>query len=222
MARSLAHPVITLAVAGLVLAGTVGAGTLLKTDFIGSADGDTLTATITLPTGTELASTDETAREVEAWLGDQDEVESYQSTVGSSGGIEAVFLGGGSNAATVAITLVEDSDGAAFAQAFEDEAPVPSDANVAVTGAQQQPGSSNLEVVVSAADSDDLMTTAAQVVDVVEEAGGTDVTNNLADTVPSLRVTVEREAAAAAGLTETQIGQIVSSASTGSTVGQVE
>lgn len=222
LARSLAHPVITLAVAGLVLAGTVGAGTLLKTDFIGSADGDTLTATITLPTGTELASTDETAREVEAWLGDQDEVESYQSTVGSSGGIEAVFLGGGSNAATVAITLVEDSDGAAFAQAFEDEAPVPSDANVAVTGAQQQPGSSNLEVVVSAADSDDLMTTAAQVVDVVEEAGGTDVTNNLADTVPSLRVTVEREAAAAAGLTETQIGQIVSSASTGSTVGQVE
>ncbi|MBW8173857.1 efflux RND transporter permease subunit [Ornithinimicrobium sp. Arc0846-15] len=222
LTRSLAHPVITLAVAGLVLAGTVGAGTLLKTDFIGSADGDTLTATITLPTGTELASTDETAREVEAWLGEQDEVESYQSTVGTSGGIEAVFLGGGSNAATVAITLVEDSDGAGFAQAFEDEAPVPSDANVAVTGAQQQPGSSNLEVVVSAADSDDLMTTAAQVVDVVEEVGGTDVTNNLADTVPSLRVTVDREAAAAAGLTETQIGQIVSSASTGSTVGQVE
>lgn len=222
LTRALAHPVITLSLAGLILVGTVGAGTALKTDFIGSADGDTLTATVTLPTGTQLETTDEMSQDVEDWLGEQEEVESYQSTVGSSGGIEAVFLGSGSNSATVAITLAEDSDGAGFAQAFKDEAPVPGNANVAVSGAQQQPGGSNIEVVVSAADPDDLATTADQVVGVVEEAGGNDVTNNLSDTVPSLKITVDREAAAAAGLTETQVGQLVSARSTGSTVGQVE
>jgi hydrophobic/amphiphilic exporter-1 (mainly G- bacteria), HAE1 family len=219
---SLAHPVVTLVLAGLVLVATGAGATQLKTDFIGSAGEDTLTATLEMPAGTRLDDTDAAAQDVEAWLAGRDDVESYQVVVGSTGGIEAVFLGGGSSTATFAVTLSEDTDGDAFGEQMQESVELPEDGRLTLAPSTQQPGASNLEVVVSAADPDDLTTAAEQVVEAVREVGGADVTNNLSETVPSLSVTVDREAAADAGLTETQVGQLVSAVSTGSTVGQAD
>ncbi|MCE0487205.1 efflux RND transporter permease subunit [Ornithinimicrobium sediminis] len=219
---SLAHPVVTLVLAGLVLVATGAGATQLKTDFIGSAGEDTLTATLEMPAGTRLDDTDAAAQDVEAWLADRDDVESYQVVVGSTGGIEAVFLGGGSSTATFAVTLAEDTDGDAFGEQMQESVELPEDGRLTLAASTQQPGASNLEVVVSAADPEDLAAAAEQVVEAVREVGGADVTNNLSETVPSLSVTVDREAAADAGLTETQVGQLVSAVSTGSTVGQAD
>ena len=221
LTRSLRHPVLTLALAGLVLAGTGVGATALKTDFIGGSGEDTLTATLEMPSGTALDDTDAAALDVESWLSDQTQVESYQATIGSSGGVESVFLGGGSSTATFAITLAQGSDGEDFGDTMRQEATIPGDAQLSVAGSTQQPGASTLEVVVSAADPAQLRDAADEVVAVVEAAGASDISNNLSETLPSLQVQVDRQAAAVGGLNEAQVGQVVSSASTGATVGQV-
>src|SRR5690606_3817136 len=125
--------------------------TQLKTDFIGSAGENTLQATLTMPTGTRLADTDEQARQVEEWLVGRDEAAAYQVVAGSPGGIEAVFLGSGANTATFAMTLEEGADGEAFGQELTAhvEQQLGEGASVVATAGQQM-GSTDLEVVVQA------------------------------------------------------------------------
>ena len=220
---ALARPWLTLGLAGLLLVATGWTATQLKTDFIGSSGENTLQATLTLPTGTQLEETDEEAARVEQWLAEQDEVESYQVVAGSPGGIEAVFMGSGANTATFALTLVEGVEGEAFGETmagrFEEQ--LPEGASL-VTAAGQQMGTSNLEVVVQAQDEDDLRAAADQVTEVMAQVGAADVTNNLTDTVPALRVEVDRAAAAEVGVVESQLGQLVQAATDGARVGRVE
>ncbi|MFK5646020.1 efflux RND transporter permease subunit [Ornithinimicrobium sp. LYQ121] len=220
---ALAHPWITVGLAALLLGGTGYAATQLKTDFIGSSGENTLQATLTMPTGTRLADTDAQAREIEAWLADNEDVETYQVTAGSPGGIEAVFLGSGANSASVALTLAEgvagDTFGEELTRAFEGDLP---QGGSLVVSAGQQLGSSNLEVVVQSQDTEDLRTTSQEVEEVLAAAGAADITNDLTDTVPALQVQVDRAAAAEVGLTEVQLGQVVQAATAGAQVGQVE
>ncbi len=221
--RAVGHPWITVVLAAALLAGTGWAATLLKTDFIGSAGENSLQATLTLPTGTRLADTDEQARQVEEWLADQEEVSAYQVVAGSPGGIEAVFLGSGANTATFAMTLEQGVDGEAFGEELTAhvEEKLGEDASIVATAGQQR-GSSDLEVVVQAQDVDALREAAGSVSALLGEVGATDVVNDLTDTVPALRVQVDRAAAAEAGVTEAQVGQLVQAATDGATVGRVE
>src|SRR5699024_8244095 len=107
---SLAHPVVAVLAAVVVFAGTVGLATRLETNFLGDAGQDTLSVTQTFPPATSLEAQDAAARDVEDALGDVDGVETVQTTVGSSGGIEAAFGGGGAPRATFALTLASDGD----------------------------------------------------------------------------------------------------------------
>jgi hydrophobic/amphiphilic exporter-1 (mainly G- bacteria), HAE1 family len=217
------HPWITLLLAGLVLGATGYAATLLKTDFIGSAGENTLQATLTMPTGTRLADTDEQAQEVEEWLAGRDEVAAYQVVAGSPGGIEAVFLGSGANTATFAMTLEDGVDGEAFGEELTAHVEEQLDEGATiVANAGQQMGSTDLEVVVQAQDEEDLRAASESVTGLLQEVGATDVTNDLTDTVPALQVGVDRAAAAEAGLTEAQVGQLVQAATDGARVGRVE
>ena len=222
---ALARPWLTIVLAVALLGGTGYAATLLKTDFIGSSGENSLQATLTMPTGTTLADTDAQAEEVEAWLAERDDVETYQMTAGSPGGIEAVFLGSGANTATFALTLAEGVDGETFGdeltEAFEDDLPE-GGTFTAQAGQQGGPSAAGLEVQVQGQDLEELRVAAEDVAALMEDAGALDVSNDLTDTVPALQVEVDREAAAAAGLAEAQLGQVVQAATDGATVGQVE
>ena len=218
---AIAHPVWSLVVAVAVLAATGGAATQLKTDFIGDSGADSLTVTLTLPTGTSLEDTDVASQELEGWLEGREEVAAYQATVGSSGGIEAAFLGAGANQSSIAVTLTEGTDGDVFGDTLTEEAPVPGEASVTVTSANAAPGATGLEVIVTGQDPEQLQDAAGQVTSVLEDVGASDVVNNLTETVPGLEVRVDRPAAAQVGLTEAQVGQVVAAAMNGSTVGQV-
>ncbi|WP_298749937.1 efflux RND transporter permease subunit [uncultured Serinicoccus sp.] len=221
--NALGRPWLTVGLAVLLLGGTGYAATLLKTDFIGGTGENTLQGTLTMPTGTTLDDTDEQATEVEAWLADQDEVVTYQVTAGSPGGIEAVFLGSGANSATFAVTLDDGVDGEAFGEELTTSVDLPEGATfTAQAGQQGGPTTAGLEVQVQGQDLDQLDAAAQDVVALMEEAGALDVTNNLTDTVPALQVEVDREAAAAAGLAEAQLGQTIQAATDGAVVGQVE
>ncbi|WP_130011562.1 efflux RND transporter permease subunit [Serinicoccus sediminis] len=220
---ALGRPWLTVGLAVLLLGGTGYAATLLKTDFIGGTGENTLQGTLTMPTGTTLEDTDDQAAEVEAWLADQDEVDTYQVTAGSPGGIEAVFLGSGANTATFAVTLDEGVDGEAFGDELTTSVDLPEGASfTAQAGQQGGPTASGLEVQVQGQDLDEIDAAAQDVAALMEDAGALDVTNNLTDTVPALQVEVDREAAADAGLAEAQLGQTIQAATDGAVVGQVE
>ncbi|USQ79896.1 efflux RND transporter permease subunit [Ornithinimicrobium faecis] len=218
---ALAHPVWSLVLALALLVGTGAAATQLKTDFIGDSGADSLTVSLELPSGSTLEETDAASRELEEWLADRPEVESYQATVGSSGGIEAVFLGGGATTSSLAVTLVEGTDGDVFGETVKNDAPAPESANLTATSANAAPGATELQVIVTGQDPEDLTSAASEVEQVLVDVGAEDVTNNLTNTVPGLEVTVDRAAAAEVGLTESQVGQTVAAAMGGSTVGQV-
>lgn len=218
---ALAHPVWSLLAAVAILVGTGAAATTLKTDFIGDSGANSLTLTLKMPSGSTLEETDAASQELESWLSTRPEVESYQATVGSTGGIEAVFLGGGATTSSLAVTLTEGADGDAFSAEVKAAAPVPDVARLTATSANAAPGATQLEIVVTSQDSEALASAAGEVEQVLTQVGAEDVTNNLTDTVPGLEVTVDRSAAAEVGMTESQVGQVVASAMGGSTVGRV-
>ncbi|ODU00207.1 MAG: hypothetical protein ABS81_24370 [Pseudonocardia sp. SCN 72-86] len=89
-------------------------------------------------------------------------------------------------------------------------------------GGQGGFGSDQLQVTVRAEDPAVLETAAGQVEQAVAAiAGAADVRNNLAAAQPSIRVTVDRQKAAAAGLTEAAVGQLVAASLRGTTIGTV-
>ncbi|GAA5030835.1 efflux RND transporter permease subunit [Actinopolymorpha pittospori] len=205
------HKLITLLVGVLVFAGTIGAAPLLKTNFLDDSEQNTVTVSQELPTSTSLAATDAAAKKVEAVIGDLDDVESYQTTVGSSsfGGFSA---GGGSNEARFSLTTKEGIDQAAFRDRLRTDLDKVKDAGtIAVQGVESgPPGSGGLEVIVTAPTTAALSKAANQVEDAVRDVPGTtDVSNNLSTEMPTVRVSVDRAKAAQVGLSDAQIGQAV-------------
>ncbi|MFC7405557.1 efflux RND transporter permease subunit [Georgenia alba] len=218
----LARPVLTVLAAVVILAGTLGLATRLETQFLGDTGQNTLTVTQAMPAGTSLEATDEAARQVEEVIDGLDGVETYQVTGGAADTATAAFGTGGEDT-TFAVTLALDTDAAAaedeLRDRLEDLGP---DAGEVTVAAGMAGMSSGLEVVVSGADGEEVAEAARRVQDAVTDLdGATDVTSNLAAELPTIQVHVDREAAAAVGLTEAQIGQTVSAALRGSTLGTI-
>lgn len=223
---ALRHPAITLTIAVAVLAGTVALVPRLETNFLGDSGEDTLTVTETFAPGTSLATQDAAAREVEDVLLGLDVVDTVQTTVGSAGGPEAAFFGGGgSPQATFSLTLDADADGVTAQQEVRDavaDLGGEDSEGITVAGADAAFGSSTVDLVVRAPDTETLAAAADQVQQVAEDTeGASEVTNNLASAQSTIQVTVDRDAAAAVGLTETQVAGTVASLMSPSPVGTV-
>ncbi|GAB6939738.1 efflux RND transporter permease subunit [Isoptericola variabilis] len=218
LGAALRHPWVTLVVAVAVLGGTLALVPRLETNFIGDSGQDTVTVTQTFETGASLEAQDAAATEVEDALADVDAVESVQTTVGSGDAAMAAFMGGGSAPqATFAITLDPDADGVEaqteIRDAVEPLAGTGVTSEVSVSGGDSGFGSSTVDLVVQSHDSDDLEAAAQQVTDAVADLDGVaEVTNDLSAAQQVVQVSVDREKAAEAGLTETQVSGIVSGA----------
>ncbi|MFJ4107370.1 efflux RND transporter permease subunit [Oerskovia enterophila] len=223
---ALRHPAITLTVAVAVLAGTVALVPRLETNFLGDSGQDTLTVTESFAPGTSLETQDAAAREVEQALMDLDSVDTVQTTVGTAGGPEAAFFGGGgSPQATFSLTLAADADGVEAQQEVRDavaDLGGEDSEGITVAGADAAFGSSTVDLVVRAPDTETLAAAADQVQQVAEDTeGASEVTNNLASAQSTIQVTVDRDAAAAVGLTETQVAGTVASLMSPAPVGSV-
>ena len=192
---------LTVGIGLVVLVGTLGLGGLLKTNFFDQSGQTALSITQDLPVGTSLATTDEAAKKVEAVLAETDGVATYQVSIGSGGG----FLGlGGSSAssANFSVTIEDGVDVIALQDDLRGRLDRLADAGEITVEAGQGGGFSatNLQVIVQADDAAALATATEQV---REAVAGTpevaDVTTDLAASSPRVEVTVNREAAAAAG-----------------------
>ncbi|MET9018715.1 efflux RND transporter permease subunit [Actinopolymorpha sp. NPDC004070] len=217
------HKVITLLVGVLVFAGTIGAAPLLKTNFLDDSGQNTVTVNQAMPVSSSLAATDTAARKVEKVIAGLDEVESYQTTVGTAE-FGSFSTGGRTNQATFSLTTKDDIDQTVFRDRLrKDLDRLRGVGTLTVEGAQSgPPGSSNLEVEVTAPTTAALRTAAAQVEKAVRGVdGASDVTNNLSSERPTVQVEVDRAKAAAAGLSEAQVGQAVRQTFEGQQAGTV-
>ncbi|TDC67218.1 efflux RND transporter permease subunit [Micromonospora sp. KC207] len=206
----------------LVLLGTLLLSSTLKTNFLDDSGQDTLTITQQLPAGSGLVATDQAARRVEAVLDRADGVETYQVSAG--GNDQPWAGGGGNNAATFSVTLDGETDVAEVKEALRREFDSLGAAvgEVSFGGADGGGSTNQLEVVVQAADSEVLAQAAEQArAAMTATADVEDVSTSLAERVPRVDVTVNRLAAARAGLTEAAVGQLVAQVYRGTPLGQV-
>jgi HAE1 family hydrophobic/amphiphilic exporter-1 len=220
---TLKHSGITVILAVVVLGATLAAAPLMKVNFLGDSGQNTMTITQDLGPSASLQAKSDAAVAVEDALLDIDGIEHVQASIGTSGSALSDAFSGG---AGVTYSVLTDSDA--------DQEKLRADVQDAIDGlgddvgdvavsASAGFGSSDIEITVSASNSDDLQTATTTL---VEELDGRDgvgqVSDNLAASLPYIAVVVNREAAAQRGLSEVAVGGIVSGTMRPQQAGSVE
>ncbi|GLX93813.1 efflux RND transporter permease subunit [Herbidospora sp. NBRC 101105] len=217
---------ITLAIGLVVFAGTAALGMNLKTNFLDSAGMNTVNVTQKMPVGTNLEVTDAAARKVEDVIAAEPGVASYQVNVG--GGNQFMGGAGGSaDRASFSVTLDEDVDATALQDGLRAKLTAlgagVGEITVGGGGGGGGLSSNQFQVRLQGPDVDQLRAASATVIQALAGVPGLrDVTSNLADSGERIEVHVDREEAAARGLTEAGIGQQVATAFRGAPVGSID
>ncbi len=213
---SLAHRGLTLALALALFAGTMALAPRLKTDFIGEAGQTNLSISQDLPAGTSLGETDQAARKVEALLAADPAVQTYTTSIGG-----ASLLGTGqndTNHAQYSVTLKPGSKGAPVSERLRAALKATEGlGRVEVTVGQ---ASSRILVYIDGNDPAKLREANAAVLGLLQGTPDlSDIKSDLADARAMLAVDVDEAKAAAAGMTQGQIGLAVMRALRGQKVG---
>ncbi|WP_182880923.1 efflux RND transporter permease subunit [Microbispora sp. H10949] len=215
---------VTVLIGVVVFAATMALAPKLKTNFLDSSGNDTTQISQRMPAGTDLATTDAAAKKVEEVLAADKDVKSYQVTVGG-GNRFLGGLGGSADRASYSVTLEEGVDTPVLEERLRERLKGMTGIGDITVGGNGGGGfnSDQVQVIVQGADQDALKTAAASVRDAMAGVGGLrDVTSNLEDSIPRVEVHVDREKAAARGLTEATVGQLVAQAFRGAPVGSID
>ncbi|MFV0408081.1 MAG: efflux RND transporter permease subunit [Propioniciclava sp.] len=218
---SLAHRALTLLIAVAIFLGTMMLTPLLKTDFIGAAGATSLQINQELPAGTSLTEMDAAAQRVEKIITNEPTVESWSTTVGSGSGAFS-FLSGASdtNVASHAITLEPNAPGQEIADKLRNQLADLGADQIGTTEVFVGGASGEIAVYVEASDLDALTTANAQVLDLFERTEGlSNIESDLTEAKAMLQVTLDDDAAAAAGMMQAQVGAAVARATRGQQIG---
>ncbi|MCU1477753.1 MAG: AcrB/AcrD/AcrF family protein, partial [Subtercola sp.] len=221
---TLNHSVATMLIAVFVLAGTFALVPFMKTNFLGSSGQNTLTVTQTVPIGSSLDAQNASAQKVEAALQGITGIQTVQVSIGSSGSsLRDAFAGGGANAVTYSITTDENANQDDLQNTVRtDLAAIQGAGEITVGASAGFGGTSDIEVDITASNQADLQTASdALLASVSNLPDITQASSNLAATRPYIAVAVDREKAAAAGLSEVAVGTLVSNAMQPQTVGSI-
>ncbi|MDK1343483.1 efflux RND transporter permease subunit [Streptomyces sp. 378] len=207
----------SVAIALVVLVGTFGMAPLLKTNFFDQGEQEVLTVRQELKPGTSLAATDAQAKKVEKLLARTEGVKDYQVTVGSSGFMAAFGGGTDTNQASYQVMLEGSASYEDVQSSIEKGLAGLKGIGTTTVAAGDGFGSQDLSVVVKAADADVLRTAAEEVRKTVASLDDvTDVSSDLATSVPRISVTAG-DKAAAAGFNDQTLGAAVAQAVRGTT-----
>jgi len=210
----------SLAIAVAVLVGTGGLASMLKTNFFDQGDVEVLTVKQELKPGTSLAATDASTKKVEQMLDGVKGVKDYQVTVGSSGFLAAFGGGTDTNQASYQVMLEDSASSDDVQERIEDGLKKLSGVGTTTVAAGDGFGNQDLSVVVKSADADVLRKASDQVRDEVAKLDHvTDVTSDLAQSVPRISVKANSKAAAA-GYNDATLGAAVAEAVRGTTSGK--
>ncbi|MBG6214387.1 MAG: efflux RND transporter permease subunit [Cryobacterium sp.] len=221
---TLKHAVATLLLAVLVLSGTAALVPFMKVNFLGSTGQNTFRVTQTLPVGSSLAAQDAASASVETALRALDGIDIVQLSIGG-GSAGSAFRGGApaSSAVTYSITTADGAD----ADAVQDRARralagLGNVGEISVAAASGFGASSDIAVDITAATDADLQTATTSILSAVQKLRAIkESASTLASSLPYLAVTVNRRAAAAAGLSEFALGTLVSQAMQPSVIGSI-
>ncbi len=219
---TLKRPIATILIAVLLLGGTVALVPFMKTNFIGDSGQNTVTVRQTMPLGTSLEARDTAAKKVESVLVDTPGVETVQLSIGSSGSsLRAAFTGSG--ATTFSLTTDPDVDQVKLQATIRDEvAKIDNAGEITLAASQGGFGSSTINVNITATSEKELRDASDAVLAAVQDLSVTaEATSNLSNEQPFIGITVDRDKAAEAGLSEIQVGGIVTAAMNPSAVGSV-
>ena len=218
----LRQPLITLGIALLVFVATLGAATLLKTDFLGSVtDQTTLAIHQKLPPGTRLSTTSAAAGQVETILKADPQVKSYLVTIGGSlvpGAMPST------NTAEFTVLLVDGAKADTVRPQLEQQMAEldESGGEVTVTTTNNESSTNDLTVTVSSENTASLQTGAKRVEQALEPIPGlTNIRTNLEEQRKVLKVILDKKKAASLGFTQGDVGQAISNALRGTRVGSV-
>jgi len=206
------HPVWTVVASVLIFILTLGLTPFLKTDFLGSSGSSSISATQTLSPGATLADQSKAALKLEKLVISDKNVKVILSTIGSTGDGRVAF---GASAGGISHQItVKDGAKVADVQKFVEKAfaedPTLGTVKFSSGGGPGFGGSSTVDIKVMAKSDSAL----EQGIIAVEKAmkgtkNVTEITNSLATKQRTLKVTVDRLAAARLGLNEITIGGIV-------------
>ncbi len=221
---TLKHAVATLLLAVLVLGGTAAMLPFMKVNFLGSTGQNTFRVTQTLPVGSSLAAQDAASASVETTLRDLDGIEIVQLSIGS-GGTASAFRGGAptSSAVTYSITTTDGANADTVQnQARTSLAKLSDVGEISVAAASGFGASSDIAVDITAATDADLTTATTSILGAVQKLTSiTQSVSTLTSSLPYLAVTVDRDAAAAAGFSELTLGTLVSQTMQPSAIGSI-
>ncbi|MFH8660510.1 efflux RND transporter permease subunit [Streptomyces afghaniensis] len=207
----------SVAIAIVVLVGTFGMAPLLKTNFFDQGEVEVLTVKQELKPGTSLAATDAQAKKVEQLLAGTKGVKDYQVTVGSSGFMAAFGGGTDTNQASYQVMLDDSASYEDVQDRIEKGLAGLKGIGTTTISAGDGFGAQDLSVVVKAADADVLRTASEEVRKTVASLDDvTDVTSDLATSVPRISVKAG-DKAAAAGFNDQTLGAAVAQAVRGTT-----
>lgn len=216
ISASTKHPVITLIIAVLVLAGTVFMIPQLKTELFPDTGQDFLQVEQSFDAGSSLEESGEQAAIVEDVFENYDEIESYQLSIGDDS------MGGDATTGTHLLNLkpgvsIKDLS-AKLEEDFENL-----DGAGEITIQSEGGGMSNdIEVSVTGSDNDKLATASEDIAHAVRDLDEVQsVTTDLEATQPTLEVDIDRKKAAEEGLDEATVGQVVQRAMNGQQIGNV-
>lgn len=220
---TLKHSAVTVVIAILVLVVTLGLAPLMKTNFIGSSGQNSLTVTQTLTPGASLQAQDDAARVVERKLLDTKGVKTVQVSIGSSGSALQDAFRGTSGNITFSITTDESVNQDALQTTIQDElGSIKGEGTIQVSAQSGLGSSSNIEVDITANNQTDLQKATDSVLDQLKNKKSlTQVTDNLSASLPFIEVSVNRQKAAAVGLSEVAVGTLVSQSMQPTQVGTV-
>jgi HAE1 family hydrophobic/amphiphilic exporter-1 len=221
---TLKHSWITLLLAVLVLGGTVAAAPFMKTNFLGDSGQNTFTMTQDIGPAPSLDAEDQASQQVEQVLLGIDGIKTVQVSIGSSGSaLRDAFSGGGSGI-TYSITTEPDVDQVALREEVQTAVGALDGAGTfTVAGSGGGFGSTDVAIDVTAPDQSTLQDATDAVVEAVAgQPGIGQVSSNLAASLPYIAVEVDRDKAAALGLSEVTVGALVSNTMQPQQIGTVE
>ena len=218
------RPGLTILASLLVLLFTFGLVPQLKTDFIGNSGSSGFVVNQVNPAGATFEDKDVAAAKLEAILLAREEIEVVQTSIGSSGDSRVAF-GASAGGTSVQVTTKDGTDQVVLQAELEAEFAKSSDIGVVTFSAGGGPSfgsSSTIDIKVLAPDEARLNEAIAAVEKAMAgTADVSEVTNSLAEKQRTLRVNVNRESAAAKGLTEITVGGIVASKLRPSSIGKL-
>jgi len=222
---ALKYPVIVLLIAALLLGGTLALVPRLKQDFLGSAGQNSITVTQDFDPGMSLDAQDKLATRVESELRKVAGVEVVQMTVGGGGGGAAAAFGGGggSDSATFSVTTALDGDTEAITNEIRTRMEKLTDAGQLRVSAGAEMSSGDVEVDITAPDTETLTKATDLVLERMKELDDiTDVRSSLTAAQPRIQVLVDEQKAAEKGLSGSVVAQSLRGLISPATVGSIE